>query len=373
MENLHEGHMGIEKTLQRAHTAIFWPGLTNDVKVKISSCPTCIAHQPSQPKEPLKSHEVPSRPWQKLASDLFTWNDKQYLILVDYYSRYFEIDEMTSTTSNAVIKKFCHHFARHGIPEMLISDNAPQYISEEFKRFSQSWDFKHITSSPLYSQSNGLAEKTVQIAKRLLSKAKAESINFERVLLQYRSTPVDNLASPSQLLMGRQIRSTLPSFTNHLVPKTIPPEVVMKRREERQQTQQKYYNKNARLDDNEYTPGQRIQVQLMPKSKWKPGKIIKKDDAPRSYHIDVDGATYRRNKRFIKNDGRNHGNGLMMNDTRNNNHMVNNQRQYINQDHTRPSQSSFDKVKNTDYDETESVMERRSSRRRINPPIKLDL
>ena len=185
MENLHEGHMGVEKTLQRAQTAIFWPGITNDVKVKISSCPTCIAHQPSRPKEPLQSHEVPSRPWQKLGTDMFTWNDKQFLITVDYYSRYFELDEMTSTTSNSVIKKLCHHFARHGIPETLISDNGPQYISEEFKRFSNAWDFKHVTSSPLYSQSNGLAEKTVQTAKMLLSKAKAENLNFERVLFQY--------------------------------------------------------------------------------------------------------------------------------------------------------------------------------------------
>ena len=83
MENLNEGHNGIEKTLQRALTAIFWPDLTNDVKVKISSCPTCIAHQPSQPKETLKSHEILSRLWQILATDLFTWNNKQYLVLVD--------------------------------------------------------------------------------------------------------------------------------------------------------------------------------------------------------------------------------------------------------------------------------------------------
>ena len=107
----------------------------------------------------MKPHEIPDRPWQKVGTDLFTVDNKQYLVTVDYYSRYFEVDELTSTTSNAIIRKLYAHFSRHGIPEVAISDNGPQFAAEEFAKFAQTWDFKHVTSSPGYPQSNGLAEK----------------------------------------------------------------------------------------------------------------------------------------------------------------------------------------------------------------------
>ena len=178
LKNLHEGHIGIEKSIQRARSAIFWPGITNDIKELISACPTCIAHQPSQCKEPLMSHEIPTRPWQKVGTDLFTWNNRQFLVTVDYYSRYFEIDELSSTTSNAVIKRLCHHFARHGIPQILISDNGPQYVSDEFKQFTKSWDFEHKTSSPMYSKSNGLAEKNCTKCKTVIIKSSGDWNQF---------------------------------------------------------------------------------------------------------------------------------------------------------------------------------------------------
>ena len=304
LKNLHEGHIGIEKSIQRARSAIFWPGITNDIKELISTCPICVTHQPSQCKEPLLSHDIPTRPWQKVGTDLFTWNNRQFLVTVDYYSRYFEIDELSSTTSNAIIKRLCHHFARHGIPQTLISDNGPQYVSDEFHQFTKSWDFEHKTSSPMHSQSNGLAEKTVQTAKRLLAKAKETGTNFERMLLHYRSTPVDNLASPAQLLMGRQIRSTMPATTNHLKPKIIEPEKVQETRQLMQRRQQKYYNQHTRKESQELKPGQPVQIQLNSGSKWEKGEVVKKDSTPRSYHVKVNNGIYRRNTKYIKEDKR---------------------------------------------------------------------
>ena len=108
-----------------------------------------------------------SHPWQKLAIDLFTWNERSFLVTVDYYSRFFEVDELTTTTSAAVIKKLSGHFARHGIPEVVFSDNRLWFAAEEFAAFAVSWDFRHVTSSPGYPQSNDLAEKTVQAAKNI--------------------------------------------------------------------------------------------------------------------------------------------------------------------------------------------------------------
>ena len=59
-------------------------------------------------------------------------------------------------------------FNRRGIPEVVRSDNGPQYDSAEFTKFAKGWEFKNVTSIPLYAQSNGEAERTVKTAKNLL-------------------------------------------------------------------------------------------------------------------------------------------------------------------------------------------------------------
>lgn len=86
-----------------------------------------------------------------IATDLFKWNNTDYIV-VDYYSRYFEVEKITSLTSNRVIQKLKPMFARFGIPQTLISNNGPCYSSREFKDFARA-------SSPLYPQSNGMAER----------------------------------------------------------------------------------------------------------------------------------------------------------------------------------------------------------------------
>ena len=116
-------------------------------------------------------HEIPSRPWQKLATDLFMWNKRSSLVTVNYYSQFFEVDELTTTTSAAVIRKLSSHFAHHGIQEAVVSDNGPQFAAEEFGAFVASWDFWHVTSSPGYPQSNGQAERTRTSSHMQRSKA----------------------------------------------------------------------------------------------------------------------------------------------------------------------------------------------------------
>lgn len=80
-------------------------------------------------------------------------------------------------------------FARHGIVNILVNDNAPQYASAEFKSFAESWEFSHVTSSPHYAQSNELAERTVQTIKKLLKMSCDPYI----ALLEYRNTPLDGV------------------------------------------------------------------------------------------------------------------------------------------------------------------------------------
>ena len=106
-------------------------------------------------------------------------------------------------------------FSKYGIPELLITDNGPQYACNEFKEFTEKYDFKHTTSSPHFPQSNGQAERTVQTVKQLLSKSDDPFL----ALLVYRATPLPWCGySPAQLLMGRNIRTNIPQATEYLVP-----------------------------------------------------------------------------------------------------------------------------------------------------------
>ena len=172
VKQLHAGHIGSEATKRRAREFLYWKKMCNDIEEYVNTCSICNALKPHQQNEPLQLHEVPHRPFQLVASDLFEWNNINYLILVDSYSGFYELNTLKTTTSQTVISKLRSHFARYGIPEELQTDNGPQYISQEFKEFSEQWNFKHITSSPLFPQSNGLAENAVRSAKNLLEKSK---------------------------------------------------------------------------------------------------------------------------------------------------------------------------------------------------------
>ncbi|MEW8560660.1 MAG: RNase H-like domain-containing protein, partial [Candidatus Thiodiazotropha sp.] len=165
LDILHVGHFGCDKTLRRARDLMFWPRISADIKEMVLNCSTCIEHRNSNAKEPLLPHEIPEYPWQNVATDLFTWDDKNYIIIVDYYSNYFEVEILSSTKSSAIVSKLKRVFSTHGIPEKVVSDNGPQFSSQEFREFADHWDFHHSKISPGLSNSNGLAEKMVGIAK----------------------------------------------------------------------------------------------------------------------------------------------------------------------------------------------------------------
>ena len=299
LDKLHTSHLGEEKTKLRARDIVFWPGINADIEEKVSECEICARHRASNTKEPMISHEIPTRPWQKVATDLFQWENRHFIVTVDYYSRFFEIDELYTTTSAAVIRKLSCHFARYGIPETVISDNGPQFSSREFADFAEIWDFKHTTSTPGYPQSNGLAERTVQTAKKILSKAREDTKSPLLAILEYRNTPVDSLKSPAELMFGRQLRSILPTIQQHLRQKEINPSEIMARRKYQQLQQKKYYDRNAKplqpLQTND-----KVYLQLTGE-KWQPAKITNTDDNPRSYTVETDnGNTYRRNRRFLR-------------------------------------------------------------------------
>ena len=214
LEKIHAGHQGILRCRLRAKTSVWWPGISRDIEAVNSSCPTCSRENHPR-KEPMIPTPLPDYPWQKIGTDLFHYKGNTYLVLIDYFSRYPEVHKLQSTTSYSIINAMKTVFARFGIPELLVSDNGPQYTSQEFNHFAKQYGFTQVTSSPYYPQGNGQAERTVQTVKRLLK----ENEDIHLALLNYRSTPFAWCGlSPAELLMGRRIRPALPTLTNNLIP-----------------------------------------------------------------------------------------------------------------------------------------------------------
>ena len=145
---------------------------------------------------------LPDYPWQKIGTDLFTLNGATYLVASDYFSQYLEVAKLLISTTSGVVSALKPLFAKYGIPEEVVSENGPQFASQEFGDFAKEYNIFHTTNSPHFPQSNGYAERAVQTAKRLLK----NSIDLHMALLLYRSTPLPWCGlSPAQLLMGWQI------------------------------------------------------------------------------------------------------------------------------------------------------------------------
>ena len=100
---LHESHLGIEKTKKLAREYIFWPGMNAQIAETVSKCGTCLANRNSNRKGPMKMSEIPDLPWNAVGTDLFQFDNHNYVIVVDYYSRYFEIARLENTKASCVI------------------------------------------------------------------------------------------------------------------------------------------------------------------------------------------------------------------------------------------------------------------------------
>ena len=145
------------------------------------------------------------RAWEIVGTDLYTRERRKYIIVVDYYLRYFEMILLRSEKSIDTINTLKSIFTRHGTPETVVSDNGSQYISQEFKEFQEKYRLQAIKSSPKHPQGNSFAERAIKTIKDILEKEEDPYLG----LLSYRSTPLSFGRSPAELLMNRKLRITV--------------------------------------------------------------------------------------------------------------------------------------------------------------------
>lgn len=294
LQRLHEGHLAITKCRERAKQLVWWPGMTQRIAEMVRNCNTCRT-QANDVAEPLLPTAFPTRPWEHVGSDLFYCKKRWYLLLVDYYSRFIEVSLLAELSTHEVIEHMKSHFARHGIPEILTSDNGPQYASDEFRKFSEGkYYFQHVTSSPRYPQSNGAAERAVQTIKSIMKKADDPYLG----LLAYRTSPLGNGVSPAELLMGRKLRSTVPAHPKVLQPE-LPNAVQVRHKEASSRASSKlnFDRKHRAKELHPLSVGDDVWITDLKR----PAKVVDTNPGtPRSYVVDSDGSSVRRNRRTLR-------------------------------------------------------------------------
>jgi hypothetical protein len=301
---LHQAHMGTESTLRRARTALWWPGMNTQLKHFIATCEICKSYQTKNQKETLISHEIPNRPWSKIASDIFEWNKEHYLVIVDYYSDWIEFDKMKNQTTAEIIDLMQKQFARWGIPDEIVTDCGKNYDSTEFSHFCDRKKIKHTNSSPHYHQSNGKAESAVKIVETLIKKTDKTGLNPYEALLDQRNTPtVGMTTSPAQRFLNRRTRTEIPMKGTLLTPEIA--EKVLEEKQQKNKKSKEHYDNTAK-DLNELKPGDKVRLQPVGVTKgqeWKKGTIIQ-NKGFRSYKVDVNGKVLTRNRAHLKQDNK---------------------------------------------------------------------
>ena len=151
-----------------------------------------------------------------MGKDVFHLFNKEYLIVVDYTTNYFDISFPPDTESETVVQHTKSIFAKYCIPKETFSDNGPEFSSRTYKQFCKEWDISHDRSSPEHSNSNGLVERTIRTVKRTLRKAKRSNNDVHLSLLALKSSPgVKNQPSPACMFFNRNIRTVVPSVTEN--------------------------------------------------------------------------------------------------------------------------------------------------------------
>ena len=291
LAKIHEGHQGIERCRARVAASVWWPGVSQQMAQIVQQCKVC-ARDAKPNKEPLIVTTLPDYPWQVVGTDLFEMDGTNYLLTVDYYSRFPEVTKLASTTSGAVISTLKSTFARHGIPEVVRSDNGPQYASQEFAQFASAYEFKHTTSSPRYPQSNGQAERMVQTVKKMIK----QSGDPHLALLSYRSTPLPWCQlSPAELCMGRKIRSLVPQTNKHLIPQWPYLKAFQEENKKFKDRQKKYFDRGHRARDLSPIPDN-TDVWIKSEEKPVPGTVLSPAKEPRSYIVETPSGLVHRNR-----------------------------------------------------------------------------
>eukprot|EP00079_Xenopus_tropicalis_P034355 XP_017948126.1 PREDICTED: uncharacterized protein K02A2.6-like [Xenopus tropicalis] len=166
LHELHEGHPGVNRMKARARGYLWWPGLDQDIEIFVSQCTACASVQNQPPTAPLHPWTWATSPWERIHIDYAEINQQTFLVVIDSYSKWLEVLPTKTSTSEKTITLLRNLFASYGLPKELVSDNGPQFTSQEFQYFLKQNGIRHKLTPPYHPASNGAAERAVQTFKK---------------------------------------------------------------------------------------------------------------------------------------------------------------------------------------------------------------
>ena len=281
LHELHNGHIGISRMKELARSYFWWPNLDLDIENKVKSCQNCLETRQNPPKADLHPWPYPDKPWSRIHVDYAGPVDNNYfLIIIDAFSKWPEIYKTISMSASTTISCLRNCFARYGLPESVVSDNGPCFISEVFKEFLRLNGVKQILTAVYKPSTNGLAENLVKSFKNYLKSEREGDLQekLDKFLFKYRLLPHTTTGvPPSELMFNRKIRSIF----DLLKPIEIAERVRQK------QEKQKYYHDPIRSRKLNLSRTDPVMVRnYTSPNKWVPGTVTEQT-GPLSFKCQV--------------------------------------------------------------------------------------
>ena len=215
----HSGHPGICRLKSKLRESYYWPRMDSDIEFIVKSCQSCEMSNKSMPRHAIPEITVP-RPehsWQKVAIDITgpfetAPQDSRFIVvLIDYFSSYPLIYSTNIITSSKIISWLDEIFSMFGNPSQIVSDNGPQFVSQEFVNFLANRGISHCRTAVYTPQQNGLVERFNKTLKNAVQTFAGDSGGWKEklnsFLSSYRSTKPDaNKLSPSELILKHKYR-----------------------------------------------------------------------------------------------------------------------------------------------------------------------
>ena len=169
---LHLGHFGMQRMKQLARSTVYWPRIDFDIEDLCRKCTSCGQFQNKPDKPSIHPWMMPEKPWSRLHLDhAINFLGRNWLVLVDAYSKYPCIHPTTSTSSKSTTAILEQEFAHFGYPHTLVTDNATTFMSQEFQAWCKQRGIVHLTGAPYHPATNGAAERLIQSFKQALRKS----------------------------------------------------------------------------------------------------------------------------------------------------------------------------------------------------------
>ena len=161
---IHEGHLGLGKCKLQCKDTVYWLGINGQLEKLVLNCELCLKYSKAKSNQaPIMSlgQEVPIHPWMKVATKIFHFKNDSYLLIVNYTTRFPIVHKLTCTMAQQVVSHMKLIFSEYSWPETIVSDNGSCHSAETFTKLMADYSVNHITSSPHYPQSSGLASREI--------------------------------------------------------------------------------------------------------------------------------------------------------------------------------------------------------------------